>query len=139
VGAEWRRTEFGGNREGFTFTPKNTLASYGVSVSWSPFQRPAGVLAEPVALAQGHAQCVGEVHEQLPAGPGPSVLHEAEVLGGDAGRGGELQLAHAAALPPEPQHLTRAGSHAASVGLGWRCTQEVMGGSTCGARRSVHA
>jgi outer membrane protein TolC len=46
VGASWSRTEFGGTRDGLTFSPRNEGTAYWLNLAWRPLQRPGGVAAD---------------------------------------------------------------------------------------------
>jgi len=82
----------------------------------------AGAGQQPVALAQGDLQVLGQVQEHLPARLGPTGLDEAQVAGGDVGAAGQVELAEAAALTPVAQQGADGESrcvHGSDDSRGW--------------------
>jgi outer membrane protein len=46
LGIDWFRSEFGNDNEAFTFSPSNTQTTYSLGVSWTPFDRRGGLIAD---------------------------------------------------------------------------------------------
>ena len=78
----------------------------------------AGGEQQGVALAQRDLQVLAEVDQQLPAGPGPPGLDEAQVAGGDADVEGEVHLAAAPPGAPPAQQVAGAGAGVEGAGHG---------------------
>ena len=66
-----------------------------------------------VALPQRHLQVLGQVQQQLAAGPGAAGLDEAEVPGGHPAHRGQVELAAPGRLAPVPEQVAhrRRGPH----------------------------
>ena len=93
-------------------------------------REPAGD-EEPVAIAQGDVELVGEVEHHLPARPRAAGLDEAEMARGDAGRVGEIELAQAPTGAPVSEELAdrgragvRHGAHRTDVGAARSITSQ---------------
>jgi outer membrane protein len=46
LGIDWYRSEFGNNSEAFTLNPSNEQTTYSLGVSWTPFDRRGGLIAD---------------------------------------------------------------------------------------------
>jgi outer membrane protein len=46
LGIDWFRSEFGNNNDAFTLSPSNTQTTYSLGVSWTPFDRRGGLIAD---------------------------------------------------------------------------------------------
>src|SRR5581483_8544194 len=59
-----------------------------------------------VALAQGHVELLGQMQHHVARGQRPAGLQEAQMARGDVRLAGEVELAHAPALPPLAQEIS---------------------------------
>jgi outer membrane protein TolC len=46
LGIDWYRSEFGADNEALTLNPRNTQTTYSLGVSWTPFDRRGGLIAD---------------------------------------------------------------------------------------------